>query len=115
DPGSLSDGWSGGGCGGTGLCTATMNANTTITANFKASAVIYSITASVTGTGGSISPTGTSSVSSGGKLTFSIIPATGYRVSSVMVDGKAMGAVTTYTFNNVSANHKIAAAFRSRK
>ncbi len=34
-PGSTFDGWSGGGCSGTGLCTVTMNANMTIAANFK--------------------------------------------------------------------------------
>ncbi len=33
-PGSTFNGWSGGGCSGTGLCTVTMNANVTITANF---------------------------------------------------------------------------------
>ena len=34
-PGSTFDGWSGGGCSGTGLCTVTMNANSTIRATFK--------------------------------------------------------------------------------
>jgi hypothetical protein len=29
------DGWSGGGCSGTGTCTMTLGANTTVTANFK--------------------------------------------------------------------------------
>jgi hypothetical protein len=35
DPGSVLAGWSGGGCSGTGLCTATMNVATTITATFQ--------------------------------------------------------------------------------
>ncbi len=39
EPGSTFDGWSGGECSGTGLCTVTMNANMTITANFKLSVV----------------------------------------------------------------------------
>ena len=56
DPGSTFGGWSGGGCSGTGLCTVTMNADTTITANFNMSLVNYFITASVSGTGGTISP-----------------------------------------------------------
>jgi hypothetical protein len=111
DPGSTFDGWSGGGCSGTGLCMVTMNANPTITANFKTSVVNYFMTASVNGTGGKISPAGTSSVSSGLSLTFSITPATGYRVASVTVDGKAIGAVNSYTFSKVAANHKIAATF----
>ncbi len=110
DPGSTFDGWSGEGCSGTGLCTVTMNANTTITANFKPSIVNYSITASA-GTGGKISPAGTSSVGFGSSLTFSITPATGYRVASVTVDGIKIGAVTSYTFSNVIANHTIVAAF----
>ena len=39
EPGSTFDGWSGGECSGTGSCTVTMNANMTITANFKLSVV----------------------------------------------------------------------------
>ena len=114
DAGSTFDGWSGGECSGTGLCTATMNANTTITANFKPSVANYLITASVNGTGGAISPAGTSSVSSGGSLTFSITPKTGYRIASVMVDGKAIGAVNSYTFSKVAASHTISAAFKRK-
>lgn len=115
DPGSTFDGWSGGGCSGAGPCTATMNENTTITANFKPSMVNYFITTSVTGTGGAISPAGISSVSSGGILTFSITPKAGYRVAGVMVDGEAIGAVNSYTFSNVAANHEIAATFTRAK
>lgn len=114
DPGSTFDGWSGGGCSGAGLCTATMNANITITANFKPSMVNYFITASVNSTGGTISPAGTSSVSSGGSLTFSILPATRYRLSSLKVDGKAVRAVNSYTFSNIAANHTIAATFKRK-
>lgn len=112
DPGSIFDGWSGGGCSGTGLCTVTMNANITITANFKPSIADYSITASVNGNGGAISPAGISSVASGGSQQFSVTPATGYRIVSVMVDGQDMGAVNSYTFSNISANHTIAATFK---
>lgn len=114
DPGSTFDGWSGGGCSGAGLCTATMNANITITANFKPSMVNYFITASVSGSGGTISPAGTSSVSSGGSLPFCILPATLYRVAGLKVDGKVIGAVNSYTFRNVAANHTIAATFKRK-
>ncbi len=72
----------------------------------------YSITASVTGIGGTISPAGTSSVSSGSSLTFSIIPANKYRIVSVTIDGKSVGAVSRYTFSSVAANHTIVATFR---
>ena len=70
----------------------------------------FTITASA-GTGGSISPSGAVSVSSGASKTFTITPNSGYRVAGVLVDGTSVGAVTTYTFSNVTANHTIAATF----
>jgi hypothetical protein len=70
----------------------------------------YTITASA-GTGGTITPSGSTSVASGASQTFTITPASGYKVSSVTVDGASVGAVTTYTFSNVTANRTIAAAF----
>ena len=42
---------------------------------------------------------------------FTITPNTGYHVQDVLVDGSSVGAVTTYTFSNVAANHTIAASF----
>jgi hypothetical protein len=113
-PGSIFNGWSGGGCSGTGPCMAAMNADTTITANFITSIAGYFITASVNGAGGTISPAGISSVNSGGSLKYSITPARGYRVVSVMIDGITIGRVTSYTFSNVIANHTIAATFTRR-
>jgi hypothetical protein len=50
-------------------------------------------------------------VSYGGIKTFTITPKTGYRIAGVVVDGKSVGAVTRYTFSNVTANHTIAATF----
>ena len=61
--------------------------------------------------GGTISPSGTSSVNKGGRKTFTITPKTGYRIADVIVDGESMGAVSNYTFSNVAANHTIAATF----
>ena len=114
--GSSFDGWSGGGCSGTGPCTTTMNANTTIAANFKTSVVAnYIITASVSGRGGRISPAGTSSVSPGNSVKYSIIPATGYRIAGVTVDGRNVGPVSSYNFSGVVANHKITATFKRWK
>jgi len=71
---------------------------------------IYTISASA-GRGGAISPAGSSGVNYGGSKTFSITPATGYHVAGVKVDGRPVGTVTSYTFSNVTANHKIAASF----
>jgi hypothetical protein len=83
-------------------------ANHTIAATFAAKT--STVTASA-GTGGSISPTGATSVNYGANQTYTITPSTGYSVAAVTVDGASVGAVTTYTFSNVVANHTIAATF----
>ncbi len=70
----------------------------------------YNITASA-GTGGSISPNGTSAVAYGGSKIFTITTNEGYTVSSVIVDGVNKGAMTTYTFSNVKESHTISASF----
>jgi parallel beta-helix repeat protein len=70
----------------------------------------YTITASA-GSNGSISPTGPVTVNQGANQTFTITPNSGYSVSSVTVDGTNVGAVSTYTFSNVQANHTISATF----
>lgn len=101
-------GWSGGGCTGTGTCSVTMNAEKAITATFTLKT--YTITASA-GTGGSISPSGNVSVNHGSNQTFTITPNTNYHVADVLVDGNSVGAVTTYTFGNITANHTISASF----
>ena len=111
--GSTFAGWSGGGCAGTGTCSFTINANTAVTATFTAQATSYTITSSA-GTGGSISPSGTTTVNSGTSQSFTITPSTGYTVSSVTVDGSSVGAVGSYTFSNVTANHTIAATFKAQ-
>jgi len=68
------------------------------------------ITATV-GTGGSISPSGSVSVNEGGSQTFTITANSGYRTSNVLVDGQSVGAVSSYTFDNVTADHTISASF----
>ena len=88
-----------------------VTANHTISASFTANTTSYTITASA-GSNGSISPTGAVSVASGASRTFVITPKTGYRVSNVLVDGRSMGAVRSYTFSNVAANHTISVRYR---
>lgn len=73
-------------------------------------AALYTLTSSA-GTGGTISPAGSIVVSKGTSQTFKIAPATGYQIAAVTVDGVSVGAVASYTFSNVVANHKIAASF----
>ncbi len=82
-----------------------------ITASFVPDTTYYTITASVTSGGGSISPSGSVSVSSGGSQTFSITPSTGYRVNSVLVNGVSVGAVSSYAISNVTGNKTITASF----
>lgn len=70
----------------------------------------YSITASAN-SGGTISPIGTTQVYSGGAQTYTITPTTGYHIVDVLMDGSSVGAVISYSFTNVTANHTIAASF----
>jgi hypothetical protein len=68
------------------------------------------ITASA-GTNGSISPSGDVPVPYGTNKTFTITPVADYHVLDVLVDGVSVGAVASYTFTNVTANHTISASF----
>jgi len=70
----------------------------------------YTLTSSAS-TGGTISPQGLVSITSGSSQTFTITPNAGYQVASVIVDSSQVGAVTSYTFNNVTGNHTISVAF----
>ena len=70
----------------------------------------YTIKATA-GTGGSISPSGNVSVREGRDQTFTITPDKGYAVANVKIDGKSIGAVKSYTFENVSSPHTIEAIF----
>ena len=79
----------------------------------QSGATTYTITATA-GTGGSISPSGSVSVAQGGSQTFSIAANTGYQISSVTVDGVSQGAISSYTFSNVTAAHTISATFAVR-
>lgn len=63
------------------------------------------------GTNGTISPVGWTSVGEGGEQTFTITPDAGYAVAKVLVDGRSVGAVTSYTFRNVTQDHTIEAVF----
>jgi len=84
----------------TGNGTSTLTVGTTT----------FTITASA-GPHGSIDPSGVVIVNKGADQTFTITPDMGYHVADVLVDGSSVGAVTTYTFTNVTANHTISATF----
>lgn len=63
------------------------------------------------GAGGSISPSGNVSVREGRDQTFTFTPDKGYAVSNVKIDGKSVGAVKSYTFENVTGDHTIEVTF----
>jgi hypothetical protein len=107
DASSTFTGWSGGGCtGAQTTCMVTTDIAKTITATFGLKT--YTITATA-GINGSISSSAT--VNHGTTSIFTITPNEGYNVADVLIDGSSVGIKTTYTFNNVTSNHTIAATF----
>ena len=68
------------------------------------------------GSGGTVSPSGTTTVSCGGSQTFTFIPNTSYEINQVLVDGTNNAAAVSagsYTFTNVTSNHTISVGFAS--
>ena len=112
-------GWSGTGLDGENNMTVTIptgsTGNRTYTAHWRYngsghSYSYYTIKATA-GAGGSISPSGNVSVREGRDRTFTITPDKGYAVANVKIDGKSIGAVKSYTFENVRRNHAIEVIF----
>ena len=112
-------GWSGTGLDGEKNMTVTIPTGSTGNRNYTAhwryngsghSYRYYTIKATA-GTGGSISPSGNVSVREGRDRTFTITPDKGYAISNVKIDGKSIGAVKSYTFENVSRTHTIEVIF----
>lgn len=64
------------------------------------------------GTGGSISPNGHSLVLQGSSKAYTIAASSGYRIKDVTVDGKSIGAKSSYTFENVRGDHSISTSFQ---
>ncbi len=81
-----------------------------ITYTIPAPPTTYTINASA-GSNGSISPSGTVSVTAGTSRSFAITPNSGYVVADVRVNNTSVGAVPSYTFSNVRSNQTIAASF----
>ena len=73
----------------------------------------YTITATA-GAHGSISPSGNVEVLEGSSQIFVITAEDGYEIDSLTVDGKAVDAATSYTFENVAAAHTIAVTFKQQ-
>ena len=78
----------------------------------SAVAVTHSIKASA-GNGGHITPK-SATVETGGSETFTITPDMGFAISDVLVNGKSLGAVSSYTFTNVDKDATIEAVFAQK-
>ena len=70
----------------------------------------YAITAQASA-GGTITPSGTVSVSRGANRAFSIQARPGYQLDQLLVDGNEVTPADTYVFKSVSSNHTISARF----
>lgn len=92
------------------FCTATDSTLTLRDGNYVLALSSSTITASA-GDGGSISPSGPVRVPEGGSQTFTITPDSGYVIQDVLVDNVSRGAVSSYTFTDVEADHTITAVF----
>ena len=112
-------GWSGTGLTGENNLTVTIEKGSTGDRSYTAhwryngsghSYSYYTIKATA-GAGGSISPSGNVSVREGRDQAFTITPDKGYAVANVKIDGKSIGAVKSYTFENVSRTHTIEVIF----
>ena len=114
------DGWYTAASGGTMVTTDTeFDKNTTVYAHWtytgssggSSSGRTYHTIKASSDSNGSISPSERVSVRHGRDQSFTITPDKGYDVAKVLVDGKSVGAVESYTFKNVTKNHTIEAVF----
>ena len=60
---------------------------------------------------GTITPSGITNLSPGASQGYSVSPNSGWAIYSLKVDGVEQGALTSYTFNNVLADHNIKASY----
>lgn len=88
-----------------------ISGNHTISATFSAN--VFTITAGADANG-KIEPSGSVGVAYNTSKTFTITPNTGYEINSVVVDGTNKGAVSTYTFDNVTTGHTINVTFKPK-
>ena len=87
----------------------TVKENKTIFAKFKVQ--IFTITSSA-GTGGSISPSGTSFVKYDSSIKYTITPNVGFVIDTLFVNGNKVDSISSYTFDTVTINKTISAKFK---
>ena len=90
---------------------ASAELNVTTNAALSGGGYTYYTIKATAGVNGSISPSGNVSVREGRDQTFTITPDKGYAVANVKIDGKSIGAVKSYTFENVRRTHTIEVIF----
>jgi hypothetical protein len=99
----------GGNCSGSyRTCSVNMTADRTVTASFYLKTYTIRVRSPANGV---VHPFGAVKVTHGEKRRFEIIPLPGYRVSEVLVDRASVGAINSYTFNNVTDDHSIEVIF----
>ena len=87
----------------------------TATASKKPDTTTHTITATVEGGKGTISPSGLVNVIEGESQEFIITPNEGYEIASLKVDGTEVeNPSNTYTFTNVTSNHTIDVSFKEQ-
>lgn len=121
---AVTAGSSGAGPGSVSFSVAANTGSATRTATLAVGGQVFTVTqaavagsftiTSSAGSGGTISPLGASTVACDGIKAYKITPKIGYGISSVQVDGVSVGAVSSYTFSAVKANHSIKALFKKK-
>ena len=87
----------------------------TATVSKKPDTTTHTITVTVEGGKGTISPNGSVSVKEGESQVFTITPNKGYEIASLKVDGKeVVSPSNTYTFTNVTSGHTIDVSFKEQ-
>ena len=86
-----------------------VKSNQSISVKFKVQTFTITSTA---GTGGSISPQGTSSLNYGSRPRYTIATNTGYVIDTVFVNNVKVDSTTSYTFDSVKSNQSISVKFK---
>lgn len=96
------------GCDGESGVQCTITGHKEVQATFDADSFALSATSSANG---NISPAGDITVANGNSQTFRFTPDPLYKVASVLIDGVEVGALSSYTFENVKSAHQITVHF----
>ncbi len=96
--------------------TVAKGTTVTVTVSSGAAIVYYSVSASVSGSGGNVSPS-SMDVEQGGSVTFTVTPNSGYEVSRITdTNGKSYSLSAsgdTFTVSKVSGNIKVTVVFKA--